>query len=166
MTLLQLEASAHAPCSSTITGLAEPPALTAAVLADALAGAAPGAIAIRAAARTAAGTAGRPMRRALRLSDMSISSLGCVLAVLRDWCSGAGAHALHQAFLGHAQVGEYLPEDLALDRVRHGEDPALIRPGQSGPDHDVRRGFPGQAGLAGTGAGDVIDVPGRDGHAV
>src|SRR5689334_1530242 len=83
MTLLQLEASAQAPCSSTITGLAESPALTAAVLADALAGAAPGAIAIRAAARTAAGIAGRPMRRALRLSDMSVSSLGCVLALLK-----------------------------------------------------------------------------------
>src|SRR6476659_9515497 len=89
MTLLQLEASAQAPCSSTITGLAGLPALTVAVLADAPAGVAPGAITIKAAARTAAGSAGRPMRRALRLSDMSVSSLGCVLGVLR-----AGARAL------------------------------------------------------------------------
>jgi len=76
MTLLQLEASAQAPCSSTITGLSGPPALTVAVLADAPAGVAPGAITIKAAARTAAGSAGRPMRRALRLSDMSVPLWG------------------------------------------------------------------------------------------
>src|SRR6476659_2403787 len=92
MTLLQLEASAQAPCSSTITGLAGLPALTVAVLADAPAGVAPGAITIKAAARTAAGSAGRPMRRALRLSDMSVSSLGCVLAVFTGWrpCAPSG----------------------------------------------------------------------------
>src|SRR5690242_12980960 len=75
MTLFQLEASAQAPCSSTITGLAECPPLDAAALAEAPAGVArQGAIASRAAARTTARSAGRLMRRAVRLNDMSVSS--------------------------------------------------------------------------------------------
>ena len=75
MTLLQLEASAQAPCSSTITGLAGCPPPAVAAPAEAPAGVArPGPIASRAAARTTARSAGRLMRRAVRLSDMSVSS--------------------------------------------------------------------------------------------
>src|SRR5436305_4143156 len=76
MTLLQLAASAQAPCSSTITGLAECPAPAAAAPAEAPARAAPpGAIVSRAAARRTARSAGRLMRRAVRLSDMSVPLL-------------------------------------------------------------------------------------------
>src|SRR6516164_2821141 len=75
MTLLQLEASAHAPCTSTITGLGGCPPLDAAARAEAPAGVArPGATASRAAATTTANSAGRLRRRAVRLSDMSASS--------------------------------------------------------------------------------------------
>src|SRR5436305_724697 len=76
MTLLQLEASAQAPCSSTITGLAECPAPAVAAPTEAPARAPPpGAIASRAAARTTARSAGRLMRRAVRLSDMTVPLL-------------------------------------------------------------------------------------------
>src|SRR5260370_37305632 len=71
MTLFQLEASAQAPCSSTITGLAGCPPPAAAAPAGA---ARPGTIASRAAATTTAKSARRLMRRAVRLSDMSASS--------------------------------------------------------------------------------------------
>src|SRR6516165_4679585 len=75
MTLLQPEASAQAPCTSTITGLAGCLPPDAAAPAEAPAGVArPGAIASRAAATTTAKSAGRLMRRAVRLSDMSVSS--------------------------------------------------------------------------------------------
>src|SRR5262249_16959092 len=85
MTLLQLEASAQAPCTSTITGLAGCPPPDAAAPAVAAAGVArPGAIASRAAARTAARSAGRLMRPAVRLSDMSASSPE--LLVVRAFC--------------------------------------------------------------------------------
>src|SRR5215472_5580364 len=85
MTLLQLEASAQAPCTSTITGVAGCPPPDAAAPVVAPAGVArPGAIASRAAARTTARSAGRLMRRAVRLSDMSASSLE--LLVVRAFC--------------------------------------------------------------------------------
>src|SRR5215471_9193317 len=85
MTLLQPEASAQAPCTSTITGLAGCPPIDAAAPAVAPAGVArPGAIASRAAASTTARSAGRLMRRAVRLSDMGVSSPE--LLVVRAFC--------------------------------------------------------------------------------
>src|SRR5215472_6813942 len=77
MTLLQPEASAQAPWTSTITGLAECPPPVAAAPAEARAGVArPGAIASRAAARATARSAGKAMRRVVRLTDMSAPLLG------------------------------------------------------------------------------------------
>src|SRR5260370_4138399 len=60
---------------------------------------------------------------------------------------------------GLSHVCAHLPEDLVSDRVRQGEDPTLIRLGQSSADHDVRRALPGHGDLAGTAAGDVVESP-------
>src|SRR5262249_7053843 len=88
--LVQLEASAQEPCTSTITGLAGCLAPDAAAAAEAPAGVAwPGAIASRAAASTTARSAGRLMRRARRLGDMSDSSSkgrDAELLVVRAFC--------------------------------------------------------------------------------
>src|SRR6185312_7134387 len=71
---------------STITGLAGCP--PGAAEAEALAGVArPGAIASKAAARTTASSAGRLMRRAMRLSDMRVSSSE-LLVVRAFWLAG------------------------------------------------------------------------------
>src|SRR5215470_10763001 len=68
MTSSQLEASAQAPCSSTITGLGVDPPPAVAVTAEA---AWPGANASRTAARAAAKSAGRPISHVVRLTDMN-----------------------------------------------------------------------------------------------
>src|SRR5215468_12049288 len=71
MTSSQLEASAQAPCSSTITGLSADPPAAVAVTAEA---AWPGTNASRTAARAAAKSAGRPISHVMRLTDMSAPS--------------------------------------------------------------------------------------------